>query len=110
MVFSIGFPSPPTLNVSDNVLCFKSHSYYSINYYIIEIIDLINEAKVFNETSECISISMVDFPSECAPYVVHVVANNKVGNSNASNITLHGEVAVGQLDSESSIVLLVFVN
>ena len=88
--FFLGLPGTPVLNVSGDSVCFSSHSYYPIDYYSIEITDLVGDKQALNETKQCISLSGSSFPLECSPYQVLVNAHNQVGNSNSSSVTFKG--------------------
>ena len=88
-------PSPPTLNYTEDSLCYTSDSYYPIDYYIIELIDVSGEEQTLNESSTsgidgCIQLSETNFASNCTPYHVIGRAHNKIGISNASEITMGG--------------------
>ena len=86
-------PSPPTLNYTEDSLCYSSDSYYPIDYFIVEFIDVTGEEDTLNETSTsgmdgCILLSEKNFASNCTPYNVIGRAYNKVGTSNASKIVI----------------------
>lgn len=93
MVFaaSLGLPDPPTVNVTGQDICFESNSYYLIEYYLIEIVDLVGDKQIFNQTMECISLSRTCFQPQCSPYHIFVTAHSQVGNSNTSNVTVHSK-------------------
>ena len=89
-VASIGLPGPPTINVTGQDICFESHSYYSIDYYLIEIIDLVGDEQIF-KTNGCVSLSGTQFLPQCSPYYILVTAHSQAGNSNTSNVTVHSK-------------------
>lgn len=92
-----GLPSPPSLNITGDTVCFWSTSIFPVDYYDIKIIDLTgaHEDQILNESStntseSCLSLTEALFPPECSPYDVFVRAHNRVGNSNTSIITMQG--------------------
>ena len=91
-----GPPLPPALEVTHNDICFNSYSYYPIDNFIIRISDLTGDVQTVNQSTKasdsknCFSLMEDSFPAECSPYELIITAHNKVGYSNASNVTLQG--------------------
>ena len=90
-----GPPLAPSLNDTGSDLCFESYSYYAIDYFLVEIMDISGdkwfqtEPSVLQHQKSCITVTEEYFPSSCFPFDVSVKAHNKVGNSTATNTTLH---------------------
>lgn len=53
-------------------------------------VQTVNQSSKANDLKTCFSLSEDSFPAECSPYEVIVTAHNKVGFSDASNVTLQG--------------------
>lgn len=82
-----GPPLAPGVPVPTDKICFNSYSFYPIEYYAVNITDVINSSLV-DFTSACIAHSTDLFPRECSPFHLLVTARNKVGSSNSSNRTI----------------------
>ena len=80
----------------DSTICFDSYSYYPIDYYLLNIVDLSGQNQILNETTNlkdskaCTLLSESSFPSECSPFDIYVQAHNRVGMSNTSHTVVKG--------------------
>ena len=89
-----GPPSPPNLTVSimpgDFTICFSAYSYYQIKQYSINITDFTGDLLFTRDLLEptiesCINCDMRDYPVECTPFNITIMAFNDVGASNTTN-------------------------
>ncbi len=86
-------PSPPLLSYTDGSVCFWSEHAATIESYLVNVTDTTGNHTALSgtyTTPQCLNITSDLYPDLCEPLTVSVIAVNRVGQSNVTELNTTG--------------------